>query len=77
MRFHAPVFFYNNPIGRLDVTLVYIAPAPVFTESERLHDWMAGGVKMLGGMLVFRGVTATDVPTDLADAQMHPSIPAS
>ena len=36
---------------------------------------MIGRVEVLGGMLILRGVAAADVPTSLADAQMHPGIP--
>ena len=54
--------------------LIDIAPAPILAWFERLDDRMIGGVEVLGGVLVLRGIAATNVATDQADAQMHPAV---
>src|SRR2546423_6008928 len=59
---------------RLHHDLIDIAPQPVLARLERLHKRVAGGMEMLGGMLVLRRVTAADVPADEALAQMDPGI---
>ncbi len=65
----------QRPSGRLDVSFVYIAPAPILTRLEGLYNWMTSGVEVFGGMLILRGIATADFPTGLADPQMHPGIP--
>lgn len=48
--------------------LIDITPTPLFTRLEGLHDWVARGMKMLGGMLILRTVAAPDVAADQTDA---------
>jgi hypothetical protein len=36
---------------------------------------MLAAVEMLGGMFVFRGIAAGDVPAFQAHAQVHPDVP--
>src|SRR5207253_10499626 len=60
----------------LELDLVDVAPTPVFSRLERLHDGMAGGVVMLGGVPVRRGIAAADVATGQAEPQVYPGVPA-
>ena len=46
----------------------------MFTGLERLDDGMAGGVEMLGRVLILRRVAAADVTAGEAQAQMHPPV---
>src|SRR5262249_59160652 len=54
--------------------LIYEAPAPRLPRLDRAHDRVGGGVKVRGGVLVRRRVTAPDVSADHADAEMHPPV---
>jgi hypothetical protein len=38
--------------ARLQRQFVYIAPEPIFSRLERLHDGVLGGVEMLCGVLI-------------------------
>jgi hypothetical protein len=60
--------------GEVKFELVDVAPSPVFTGFKRSHDGVIGGVKVLGGVLIFRGVTAADVSAGKTHAQMNPAI---
>jgi hypothetical protein len=40
---------------------VDVAPHPVFAGFERADDGMFGGVEMLGGVLIFRGIATANV----------------
>src|SRR5690242_19796389 len=42
--------------GEVKLHLVYVAPAPILAGLERLHDGVLGGMEMLGGVLVLRGI---------------------
>jgi hypothetical protein len=53
---------------------VDVAPAPVLTRFERLHDGVLGLVKVLGRVLVLGRITAADVATDQALPQMDPGV---
>lgn len=64
------------PLGRLDVGFVDIAPSPVFTRLEGLHDRMTSRVEVSSGVFVLRGVAATNISAGKAEAQMHPCVPA-
>jgi hypothetical protein len=55
--------------------LIDITPAPIFARLKRLNDRVMGRVKMFGGMLVFGGIAAANMPANQAFAQMHPAIP--
>jgi hypothetical protein len=46
----------------------------VFSWFERLHDGVAGLVKMPGRMLVFGGIAAANVATFETEPQMNPGI---
>jgi hypothetical protein len=52
---------------------VSITPTPVFPRFEALDDGVLGSLKMLGRVLVRRGVTATHVATGQTESQMHPA----
>jgi hypothetical protein len=54
--------------------LVDVAPDPVFSGFDRTHEGMCGVVEVLGGMLVLRGIAATDVSADHAHAEMNPGV---
>lgn len=56
----------------LERDLVYVAPALTLKSSNRLHNWVAGVVKVLRGVFSRRRVTAADVATGKAHAQAHP-----
>ena len=56
----------------VDHKLVNVAPAPALAGLDGTHDRVFGGVEMLGGVLVFGGVAAGDVPAEQALAEMHP-----
>src|SRR5690348_9863835 len=49
-----------------------VVPEPVLARLETLHDWMAGGLPVCGGVLRWRGVAAADVSTLGAAAQVNP-----
>ena len=61
-------------LRELELEFVYIAPTPGLTWFQRLHDGMLCLVKMLGGMLVFRGIAAAHVAALQAKTQVHPSV---
>ncbi len=50
------------------------APTPVFARLEGLHDGVFGAVVVLGGVLVFGGVTAADVAAFQAKAEVEPLV---
>jgi hypothetical protein len=54
--------------------LIDVAPKPVFTRLDGFHDRVLRGAKMLGGVLVLRGIAAAHVAADLAKPQVHPSV---
>jgi hypothetical protein len=54
--------------------LIDVTPAPILARLERLNDRVFGSVKMLGGVLVFGGITATDVATLQTKPEMDPSV---
>ena len=68
-----------NPdrVGKIEPELVNVTPAPVLIWLEGLNDRVVGRVEMLGGVLILRIVTTTDMPTGEAEAQVHPGIPDS
>ncbi len=55
--------------------LIDVTPSPILTRFIGFYDWMTGGMKMLGGMLVLRAVTATHMAAGEAEAKMNPFIP--
>ena len=50
--------------GKRQLDLIDIAPAPILTRLKGLDHWMVGGVKMLCGVLVLRGIATPDVTAD-------------
>src|ERR687885_2140760 len=60
---------------RVEEDLVHVAPPPILAGLERLDDRVVGSVKVPGGVFVRRVVATPHVPTDLAEAQMHPGVP--
>src|SRR5215469_15766215 len=64
----------KNGSIRLHHYLVDIAPYPVLSRLERLNDGMAGGVEMLGSVLVLGRVAATHMPTGETESKMDPGI---
>src|SRR5216683_4231814 len=53
---------------------VDVAPKPTLAGFYGLHDGVLGSTKVLGGVLVFRGVAAADVPAALTQTQVHPTV---
>jgi hypothetical protein len=70
------VLIQSNPggLGEVEFKIVDVAPAPVFAGFERAHDGVLGAMEMLGGMLIFGGVAATDVAALHAQAEVHPGV---
>src|SRR6202007_2548078 len=62
----------RGPVGKIEESLVHVAPAPGFGRIVALDDGMPGGVEMPGRVLVGRLVAAAHMPAGPADAQMHP-----
>src|SRR5688500_13187976 len=58
----------------LDHPLVDEAPAPVLARLEGLHDRVARGVEVLGGVRVLGVVAAADVAADQAHSQVDPGV---
>jgi hypothetical protein len=61
-------------LGKVEFDVVDEAPTPVFTGFERTHDGMLGAMEVLGGVLVFGGVAASDVAALHAQTKMHPGV---
>jgi hypothetical protein len=57
---------------RLEFLLVNIAPAPGLAGLQRLNDGMVRLVKVLGGVLARRTVTAAYMAAGEAEPQVHP-----
>src|SRR4029450_12430048 len=57
----------------LEVHLVDVAPPPVLAPLQGLDDGVLGRLEVLGGVLVGARVTAADVATRQAQAEMNPS----
>jgi hypothetical protein len=57
---------------RLEFLLIYIAPAPGLAGFQRLNDGVPRLVKVLGGVLAWRAVTAAYVAAGEAEPQVHP-----
>src|SRR5882757_1245748 len=63
-----------HPVGKIQHDLVHIAPPPAFRGIIAFDDRMAGGVEMLGRMLVLRIVAAADMAAAPAEPQMNPCV---
>jgi hypothetical protein len=81
--FPLPVIFFRRTdalCGRktrlswLHEQLIDVTPGPILTGLEGLNERVVSGVEMLGGVLIFRIITATDVPTGETEAQVDPGI---
>jgi hypothetical protein len=59
---------------KLDFDLINIAPSPVLSWFKGANDGMVGRVEMFGRVFIFRRVATPNVPTDEAEAQMHPGV---
>lgn len=68
------VYGSKNRSSRLKEPLVDVAPDPLLTRLEGLNDRVVGSMEMLGGVLILRIVTATDMSTGETEAQVHPGI---
>jgi hypothetical protein len=64
----------GNLPALLEDQLVHITPDPIFAPLHRLDYGVFGSVKMLGGMLILRGIAAADVAAFQADPQMDPAV---
>src|SRR5260370_20187491 len=73
-RYPCDVYRISNRSSKLEHELVDVTPTPVFTRLEGLDNGVVGRVKMLGGMLILRIVTATDMPAFETEAQVNPAI---
>ncbi|GAC1377964.1 MAG: hypothetical protein NVS4B7_00090 [Ktedonobacteraceae bacterium] len=51
-------------LSELEHDLVNITPTPICSCLKGLNKRMVGGMEMFGGVLIFRGVTATNVATN-------------
>ena len=65
---------FSLTISLNDFNLIYVTPHPTLSRLYRLYDRVLGGVKMLGRMLVFRGIAASHMTAFAAKTQMHPGI---
>src|SRR3954466_7242663 len=63
----------RRPPVELEEDVVDVAPEPVLTRFERLHQRVAGTPGVGGGVLVGRRVAAPDVPALDTAAQVHPA----
>ena len=61
-------------LREVELELIDIAPAPILAGFKRPDDGMLCGVEVFGGMLVFRRVAASHVPTGEAQPQVDPSV---
>jgi len=57
-----------------DVVFVHIAPSPILSGLERLHDRVICGVEVLGGVLILRAVATAHMAADEADAKVYPTV---
>jgi hypothetical protein len=76
-RYTCDVYRITIRSSKLEYYLVDVTPTPVFTRLEGLDNGVVGRVKMLGGVLILRIVTATDMPAFETEAQVYPRIPDS
>jgi hypothetical protein len=53
---------------------VDITPNPGFSGFNRAHERVLGMMKMLGGVLVFRRITAADIAALQTQPQMNPGV---
>jgi hypothetical protein len=53
---------------------VHVAPHPGLARLNRAHQRMLDGTKMLGRVLVLRGIATSDMPTNHAHAQVDPGV---
>jgi hypothetical protein len=65
-------FFILSLVLNLDLGLVDVAPAPVFTGLEGLDDGVRRLMKMLGRVFVGRAVAAAYVSAGEAKAEVYP-----
>ena len=63
----------GNP-DLVEIHLVDVAPAPMFSRFDRLHDGMPHLVEVGCGMAVPGGIATTNLATFQTDAQVHPAI---
>ena len=54
--------------------LIHIAPEPVFSRFDGLHDGMFAPVKMFCGVFILRGITTTNVAADQTQSEMNPGV---
>ena len=64
-------------LSKIEHHLVDVTPTPVFTRLEGLDKRVSGRVEMLGGVFILRRITATNMTTLEAEAQVYPCVPAS
>src|SRR5579863_3764222 len=53
---------------------IHVAPYPGFSRLNRTHQRVLSVPEVLGGMFVFRRVTAPHVPAFEAEPQVHPGV---
>jgi hypothetical protein len=64
----------RHAVSKIEHHFVNITPPPPFWRIVALDDRMAGGVKMLGRVLVRRLIATADMTAGAADPQMHPDV---
>ena len=66
--------FPKKPSGEVQLYFIDVTPPPLFTGLEGSHNGMFGLMEVLGCMLVFGRITATDVAANKAEAKMYPPV---
>src|SRR5215831_686875 len=59
-------------VAEVEGDLIDIAPAPALGRIVTLDDRVPGAVKVLGRVLLRRGIATTDMPAAAAKAQVNP-----
>ena len=61
-------------LGKVELQLIDVTPAPILSGLKRSHDGMLYGVKMFGRVLVLRRIAAPYMPTAEANPQVDPRV---
>jgi hypothetical protein len=66
--------FLARHLRGLKHDLIDIAPRPILTWLDRLHERVMSGVVVPSGVLIFRGIAAPDVAAGQTHSQMNPFV---
>lgn len=61
--------------GQVQLNLIDVTPSPGLARLERLDDRVMGLMKVFGRVLVFGGITATDVSAFQTEPEVNPGVP--